>query len=177
MSKCLNQSKLLAQLCSTQRGELHLHSRRSPPAPRTLSSALPPHISAPHLTAPSLPHAGPAWLCPACLSQLMPTVRSVFCPQGYTQSQRLSQSGLEAVFRLHHRLCVFTYPLRVHCKLLYALYFTVLIAQAVLTGSISLFYLALCIYQACWLWKELRKPVSMAGFYSPSAWLKNIFFS
>jgi len=49
---------------------------------------------------------------------------------------------------LHHRLCSFTYPPQVHYKLLYAPYFAILIAQAVLPSSILLFYLAVCVYQA-----------------------------
>lgn len=43
-------------------------------------------------------------------------------------------------------------------------------------SSIWLFYLAVCIYQAHTGWEGLHKLVSVAGFYSPSAWLKKYLF-
>lgn len=104
----------------------------------------------PPLTQGQVPEPGSApqpWLARACGELRLVSVGLA----GHTHSPRPSLQGLEAIFGLHHCLCVFPYPLQALCNLLYAFYFTILIAQAVLTGSISLFYLVLCIYQACWL--------------------------
>lgn len=67
-------------------------------------------------------------------------------------------------------------PSPVRYKFLCAPGVSVLIAGAVVPSSIWLFYLAVCIYQAHTGWEGLRKLVSVAGFYSPSAWLKKYLF-
>lgn len=122
-----------------------------------LFPSLPPHLCPlvlllqPPLTQGWVPVLGSA-LQPARLARACGALRLVSVGlAGHTHSPRPSLQGLEAILGLHHCLCVFPYPFQAHCNLLYAFYFTILIAQAVLTGSISLFYLALCIYQACWL--------------------------
>lgn len=95
----------------------------------------------------------------------------------YKWTEAVTAASWNSPLGLHHRVCTSVSPSQVHCEFLCAPEVSVLTAGAVVASSIWLFYLAVCIYQAHRGWEGLRKLVSMAGFYSPSAWLKKISFS
>lgn len=91
-------------------------------------------------------------------------------------TEAITAASWNSPLGLHHRVCTSVSPSQVHCEFLCAPEVSVLTAGAVVASSIWLFYLAVCIYQAHRGWEGLRNLVSMAGFYSPSAWLKKYLF-